>query len=272
MKKQGRLDALLVALLVISLVTLVVFAAENTSEKAPNSIAAEEPLPEMPPAEASEIVDTPTEELPVVPPDESPASKEVNSLLEEILPPTDTPAPEESPAADPIPVESPIVDIPGSPVPEQAVLTGFAAEFALKNERGLSASVAGKSVLDDEFAQVYLDHNNYFQDVAFDNLDGVALKSYEVQVGNNERKPTGIQKGVERYVIDVLACSDADAACWLRINGVIFKWVPKGAEIQLDTGTVLRISDILINQCNGEQFCDYYYEAYDEVELEVTQR
>lgn len=260
MKKQGRLDALPVILLVLGLVAVVVFAAENVPDSAqqvlPETSMEEEPVPEIPLEESPSTA--PQEESPIVSPDEESPIEEISPPIEEI------PLIPETPEEPPVPVEP--------PTPEPVALSGFAAEFAARNERGLSSRVAGKSVLDDEYAQEYLNHNDYFPDVAFDNLDGVALKPYAVQVGNNEKKPTGIQKGAERYVIDVIACSEEFSACWMRINGVIFKRFTKEETIQLDDMTALRITDIKFGQCGGQQFCDYYYEAYHEVEMEIVQR
>ena len=87
----------------------------------------------------------------------------------------------------------------------------------------------------------------------------------------------GININNQGYIIDVAYCKKADNYCILKINGVSTDKLynseindsNKKTEFILNDDYTLRIKSIIFDYCDGKRFCDYHFDAYDVIEIEI---
>ena len=94
---------------------------------------------------------------------------------------------------------------------------------------------------------------------------------------NNEDKK-GYRFNKKLYAIHLIACDTNTKSCAFRINGIpTGKLNPENhkeiknpkTEFSLDETHSITIKNIQWNYCDNRRFCDYHYEAYNKVEVEI---
>ena len=140
-------------------------------------------------------------------------------------------------------------------------------------EIGLATIINGRSIFEDAYAQVYLEHYRNFSDVAFKNMTE-RKKSALLTAGNAETKIEGFVIDNKKYAIHLIACDREKGTCNFRVNGVLAKGMSlEGTDtFILDDSYTLRVKSITFDYCDKRPVCDYLLQSYDLVELEVVRR
>ena len=137
----------------------------------------------------------------------------------------------------------------------------------------LATVVNGKNIFDDSYTPIYLGHYKHFSDVDFKDLTP-RENSALLKAGNVETKIEGFVLNNKKYAIHLVACNREKGTCNFRINGAVAKDLsPNGiSTFDLDENYAIKINSIKIDYCDNRRICDYYYQAYDLVEIEVMER
>ena len=156
-------------------------------------------------------------------------------------------------------------------------------KFALKNgdlynttDMQIASIVNGK-LINNSLNYPYFQLYNNFSDVKFKRF----VKAKEIIFAELSNSMQDNIKGLNikdrGYVIHVLYCNKFENYCALTINGIPtgkfyssqVEDLDKQTKFMLDNNYVLRIKSIVFDYCDGKRFCDYYFDAYDIVEIEV---
>jgi len=137
----------------------------------------------------------------------------------------------------------------------------------------LATVINGKNIFNDPYARVYLNRYNNFSGIDFKKL-GERKKSVLLKAGNVETNVEGFVLNSKRYAIHLVSCNREEGTCNFRINGAIARSLsPNGIDtFNLNENHSIKINSIKIDYCDGRRVCDYYYQAYDLVEMEVVER
>jgi len=152
------------------------------------------------------------------------------------------------------------------------VLNNTERLLAILNNLGLSQQVNNLNVIGDNYSLIYFEHNNNFSNVSFESIkvnNNLLLKS-----GNIEKEINAFEINNKRYIIDLLVCDKQNKYCWFRVNGIVIKRISYDVaygknEIILDDVYKIRVNDIKFDYCENKAVCDYYYDAYDFVNISI---
>ena len=112
-----------------------------------------------------------------------------------------------------------------------------------------------------------MSRNNHFQNLNFKPID--EEYTTEIKEGYSYFDPKGYIINNKGYVIHLIKCVRELQGCYFRINGLSTGKLQAGDEYTLDETHSLHIESIEYDYCDNKRFCDYYYDAYDRVEIDV---
>jgi len=165
--------------------------------------------------------------------------------------------------------------IPEEPVPEtqseEIVLDNQKpAKVEVKKEAKLAEIVNGKNWTTDTYAKKYVEKRKNYTNIDFEEMKPNQKTSANFITRNKRIK--GVISENEKYAIELVDCDRNAKKCAFRVNGVHAGFLSTQSgndEIILKDGHKAKIKSIKFNTCGNVRFCDYIYEAYDEVEVEI---
>lgn len=149
----------------------------------------------------------------------------------------------------------------------------YAVDPTMFTSRGL-AVIESVNTYDVSYANQYLNMMKNFSDIDFEDLGTSETRSSTLKTRNIIDDVRGYEDNNNKYAIHLLGCKNSKRSCSFRVNGVptghLFDSQEKGdTEFQIDQNHKIRIDSITIDFCDGAQYCDLYYDAYDVVNLSI---
>lgn len=123
-----------------------------------------------------------------------------------------------------------------------------------------------------EAVEEFLDTRNNYDDLTYEPT--INNKPITLLTKSAPQRIKGIKANNKLYAIELLACDYATKQCALRINGVPSGGLKAKGEnskssFRLDKYHDIEIDSIDFYKCDNKKFCDYYYDAYDEISIKV---
>lgn len=140
-----------------------------------------------------------------------------------------------------------------------------------KNSSQLAAFVNGKNIFSDDYGKEYLMRNNNFSDIKFAKLTE-NTKTVSLKTGNVIDNIKGYEINKNKYAIHLIACDREKNTCNFRINGVLANDLGVSNTFALDNSYGITVKSIKIDYCDNRRVCDFLFDAYDLVEIEVEGR
>lgn len=142
-----------------------------------------------------------------------------------------------------------------------------------QTEPTLATIVNGKNIFDDPYIHTYFSRYNNLSDVDFKTL-AERGSSAILKIGNVKNNIEGFILGNKKYAIHLVGCKIREKTCNLRINGAVFKDLsPDGTNtVDLDEDYSMRVKTVKIDYCDNRPVCDYLFQSYDLVEVEVVKK
>ena len=137
----------------------------------------------------------------------------------------------------------------------------------------LATIINGKSI-DTPYIRSYIILYNNFSKVEFEKVENILEKPVIMKFGNYNKKFQGTTIDNKNYVIHLVGCDREQKTCNFRVNGILAKELsPYGTDtFDLDDNYKIKINSIEFSYCDNRRFCDYDFQAYDRVEVEVVRR
>lgn len=147
----------------------------------------------------------------------------------------------------------------------------FSDSSSNKNSGQLAAYVNGKNIFLDEYGKGYLERNSNFSELEFKELTE-NTKTVSFKTGNIIDNIKGYELDKNKYAIHLIACDRERNTCNFRINGVLAKELGVSSTFDLDNRYKIKVKSIKIDYCDNRRVCDFLFDAYDLVEVEVEGR
>ncbi len=147
-------------------------------------------------------------------------------------------------------------------------VTGVDGVNNLKSD--LAAIVGGKNIFSDSYTVKYLDHHRNLSDVEFKEVSDEG-SSASLKKGNAEGKIEGFVLDGKKYAVHLVGCDHEGDTCNIRVNGMLVKDIPADQEtiIPLAGDHKIVVKKIELDYCDEREVCDYMFQAYDRVDVEV---
>lgn len=137
-----------------------------------------------------------------------------------------------------------------------------------KTEPKLAEVVDGKSIHTEYYDNDYSQHFNLSK-ISYEKINNNALSSASLKIGNKMDWIKGFEINKEQYAIHLVGCNKQKKTCNFRVNGISFRDLSEGTLFDLNNGHTIKIKSIKIEFCDNKFVCDYMFDSYDLVEIEV---
>lgn len=140
--------------------------------------------------------------------------------------------------------------------------------FLNKTEPKLAEFVNGKSIHTEYYGNVYSKYFNLSK-TKFELIKNGSTVSTSLKIGNKIDWIKGFTINNENYAIHLVGCNRQKITCNFRVNGILVKDLSAGGIFYLNTNQSVKVKSITLDFCDNKFVCDYMFDSYDLVEIEI---